>query len=282
MSEEHGHGHHEHHSHGKNETVTFKKETLWKAGTFIFAALFVITLLMNGGVDLGNIGSEGGNGEGDAPAPTVPPKTENIKITLDDSDPVLGDKNADITVVEFSDFQCPFCQRAADGAVAEFKQSDYFKNGDVNFVFKHLPLDNTCNSGMSRQLHPNACKSAEASICAQKQGKFWEYHDVLFANQGALDVSSLKSYASQIGLDTSKFNSCLDKGDSLGKITNDLKQATDAGGSGTPYFVVYNKKTKKGEGAISGACPYSTFSTVFDAIKDGKKWSVQNCAPTVY
>jgi protein-disulfide isomerase len=273
MSEEHGHGHHEHHghehhkhdedhghhkhhSHGKDETVTFKKETLWKAGTFIFAALFVITLLMNGGIDFDSIGRGSGNGGGNAPAPTVPPTTGNIKITLDDSDPILGDNGADITIVEFSDFQCPFCQRAADGAVAEFKQSDYFKKGDVKLTFKHFPLSS---------IHPQAQKAAEASECANRQDKFWEMHDIIFANQRTLDVVSLKSYAGQIGLDTGKFNKCLDGNEAADKVASDLKQATDAGGRGTPYFVLINKDGDTA--AVSGAQPWVNFEAAIKSLQ---------------
>ena len=269
MSEEHGHSHHGHHghehhsngghnSHRDNETVTIKKETMWKAGTFIFAALFVITLLMNGGIDFGSVGS-GTNNNAGAVAPTaVPPTTGNVKITLDDTDPVLGDSGADITIVEFSDFQCPFCERAANGAVAEFKQSNYFKDGEVKLVYKHFPLSS---------IHPQAQKAAEASECARRQGndKFWEMHDVIFANQRTLDTNSLKGYATDIGLDTGKFNSCLDGNEAAAKVSSDLKQSTDAGGRGTPYFVLINKD---GDTAVvSGAQPWVNFEAAIKSLQ---------------
>ncbi|MAH07714.1 hypothetical protein CMI38_05710 [Candidatus Pacearchaeota archaeon] len=274
MSEEHGHGHHEHHghdehhghreqghshehhSHEEDKTLKIKEKTLWKAGTFVFAALFVITLLMNGGIDLGNIGSGGSNGGGNAPAPTVPSVTGNIVIELEDSDPVLGDSGAEITIVEFSDFQCPFCQRAADGAVAEFKQSDYFKKGDVKLIFKHFPLSS---------IHPFAQKAAEASECANRQDKFWEMHDIIFANQRSLDDASLKNYAGQIGLDTGKFNKCLDGNEAADKVASDLKQATDAGGRGTPYFVLINKDGDTA--AVSGAQPWVNFEAAIKSLQ---------------
>ena len=262
--EHQGHSHESHSNdhghHSKNETVTIKKETLWKAGTFIFAALFIITLLGNGGFGSIDLGGSGGsdNGVGNAPAPTVPPTTGNIKVTIDDTDPVLGDKKAEITIVEFSDFQCPFCQRAADGAVADFKNSDYFKDGDVNLVFKHFPLNS---------IHPQAQKAAEASECARLQGddKFWEMHDIIFANQRQLDVASLKSYAGQIGLDTGKFNKCLDGNEAADKVASDLKQATDAGGRGTPYFVLINKDGDTA--AVSGAQPWVNFEAAIKSLQ---------------
>lgn len=102
---------------------------------------------------------------------------EGLNANLDSSYPVLGDKNAGITVLEFSDFQCPFCSRANSGVVAGLKSSDMFKNGEVNLAFIHFPLES---------IHPAARPAAIASYCAQKQGKFWEYHDLIFANQGKL------------------------------------------------------------------------------------------------
>src|SRR3989344_4720461 len=194
----------EEHKHGHGETITIKRETLWKAGTFIFAALFVLSLIVNGGLDLSNLGSNTNNNVGNVAAPTAQPTAGNIQVKIDNTDPVLGDKNAEITIVEFSDFQCPFCARAYSDAIAQFEQSDYFKNGDVNLVYKHFPLNS---------IHPQAQKAAEAAECANKQGKFWEYHNMLFENQQALDIASLKSYASEVGLDTAKFNSCLDNGE---------------------------------------------------------------------
>jgi|SRR3989344_4469804 len=247
----------EEHKHGHGETITIKRETLWKAGTFIFAALFVLSLIVNGGLDLSNLGSNTNNNVGNVAAPTAQPTAGNIQVKIDNTDPVLGDKNAEITIVEFSDFQCPFCQRVADDAIAQFKQSDYFKNGDVNLVYKHFPLTS---------IHPHAQKAAEASECARRQNndKFWQYHDVLFANQGALDVASLKSYASQVGLNTAQFNKCLDNNEAASKVSNDLKQSSDAGAQGTPYFVLINKDGKTT--SISGAQPWVNFEAAIKSL----------------
>lgn len=233
----------------KKETFEIKKETLWKVATVVFAALWLFSLYSNGSFDFGGNDIKQVN-------PTVQnPTVENIQVKIDSSDPVLGDKNAEISIVEFSDFQCPFCARAADGAVAEFKKSSYFKDGKVNLVYKHFPLSS---------IHPYAQKAAEASACAQDQGKFWEMHDIIFANQQSLDVASLKKYAGQIGLNKAQFDSCLDDGKKASKVSNDLKQATSAGGQGTPYFVLINKDGETT--AISGAQPWANFEAAINSL----------------
>ncbi len=235
-----------------SEQITIKKETIWKITTFIFAALWLYGIYAGGAADV----VPSGNNPTAVPPTVQNPPTSNIKITLDDTDPVLGDKDAEITIVEFSDFECPFCQRAANGAIAEFKQSSYFKNGEVNLVYKHLPLNS---------IHPNAQKAAEASACAHDQGKFWEMHDIIFANMRQLDVASLKAYAGQIGLNQAQFDSCLDGGDKAGKVNSDLQQATEAGGRGTPYFVLINKDGETT--SVSGAQPWVNFEAAIKSLQ---------------
>lgn len=239
-----------------SEHIEIKKETLWKVATFVFAGLFLLTLFLGGS----NSGPGSGGGSGDSgnqiPPTVISPPTSNVQVKIDDTDPILGDRDAEISIVEFSDFQCPFCARAHTGALAEFKNSDYLKNGDVNLVYKHFPLSS---------IHPQAQKAAEASECANRQGKFWEYHDMIFANQGSMDITTLKSHASQIGLDTGKFNSCLDGNEAAGKVADDLKQSTDAGGRGTPYFVLINKEGKTV--VVSGAQPWPNFEAAIKSLQ---------------
>ena len=176
---------------------------------------------------------------------------------IEDNDPVLGDPNAGITILEFSDFQCPFCARAFEGAVADFKASSYFANGEVNLIYKQFPLNS---------IHPQAQKAAEASLCADAQGKFWEYHDTLFTNQQALDTTSLKAYAQQLGLNTGEFNSCLDSGDSASEVSKETAQATAAGGRGTPFFIIVN--TESGDAtSISGAYPWSQLEAAISSVQ---------------
>jgi protein-disulfide isomerase len=235
-------------------TVTFKKTTLWKVGTFVFAALFILSFL--GGFD--GFRDGGGTGTGSAVAPTNPiAPTANVKVQIEDNDPVLGELDAGITIVEFSDFQCPFCERAYSGAVADLKNSDEFKNGDVNLIYKHFPLNS---------IHPQAQKAAEAAECANRQGEFWAYHDTLFTNQNALDIASLKSYAGQVGLDTNAFNACLDGDDARSEVNKETAQATAAGGRGTPYFVIINNDN--GDTVpVSGAVPWANFQSAISSVQ---------------
>ena len=171
-------------------------------------------------------------------------------------DHIRGNKNAKIVLMEYSDFQCPYCARAFQGSVTEFKSSDYFKNGEVNLVFKHFPLNS---------IHPFAQKAAEAAECANKQGKFWEYHDILFANQNALDTTSLKAYASQVGLSTGTFNSCLDGDEAKSEVVKETSQATAAGGRGTPYFVIINNDNGNTQ-AVSGAVPFAQIEAAIKSV----------------
>ena len=170
---------------------------------------------------------------------------------------IKGDPNAPSTIIEFSDFQCPYCARAFEGAVTDFKNSDYFKNGQVNLIYKQFPLNS---------IHPYAQKAGEASLCAQEQGKFWEYHDTLFTNQAALAIADLKQYATQLGLNTAQFNSCLDDSKYKTEVSKESAQAQSAGGSGTPFFVIVNTETGKAT-AISGAYPWAQFEAAIQGIQ---------------
>lgn len=159
------------------------------------------------------------------------------------TDHVRGSDNASVTLIEYSDFQCPFCARV---------QSTYDKileeyPDQVKLIYRHFPLS----------FHQNAKKAAEAAECAGDQNKFWEMHDTLFANQNNLDVDSLKDFAKELNLNTSTFNGCLDSGQYEQRIQSDLAEGTKDGVSGTPATFV------NGE-LISGAQPYDVFKTAID------------------
>ncbi|HLC67299.1 MAG TPA: DsbA family protein [archaeon] len=152
---------------------------------------------------------------------------------------VAGSDNATVTILEYSDFQCPFCGQAEP----TIKQIlDKYPN-DVRVIYKHFPLS---------QIHPYSEKAAEAAECAADQGKFWEMHDIMFANQNNLYTNSLKQYAKDIGLNTDDFNSCLDSGAMKPRVDNDLRDGGEAGVRGTPAFFVNGR-------LISGAQPFSVF-----------------------
>ena len=234
----------------QEKAITIKKSDLWKYSTFLLIAIVVVGgffILKGDGPTTGSATDTGTDNQ----------KPINAKALIEENDPVLGSADAGITVLEFSDFQCPFCERAQSGAVTDLQNSDYFKNGEVNLIYKQFPLNS---------IHPYAQKAAEASLCADEQGKFWEYHNMMFENQAKLDVASLKSYATTLGLNANQFNTCLDNGKSASEVSKETAQATSAGGQGTPFFVFAD--TKSGVSTvISGAYPWSQFETAIASIK---------------
>jgi protein-disulfide isomerase len=158
--------------------------------------------------------------------------------------PSRGPEGAKVTIVEFSDFQCPFCSRAHD--TVEEVMSTYA--GKVRLVFRHFPLE----------FHAQAPKAAEAAMCANEQSKFWEYHDILFKNQQKLQVEDLKAHAQSLGLDATKFNECLDSGRMAAIVKTDTEAGHKAGVSGTPAFFINGQ-------VLSGAQPLEEFKKVIDA-----------------
>lgn len=174
--------------------------------------------------------------------PQIVPKVE---VSVDD-DPVKGSEDASVTIIEFSDFQCPFCGRFYTQALPQIEKN-YIETGKVKLVYRDYPLG----------FHENAQKAAEASECADEQGKFWEYHDKLFENQGALDVDSLKQYADDLGLDTAEFNGCLDSDKMASEVQADFNDGRSYGVSGTPTFFVNGFK-------LVGAQPYSAFEQAIE------------------
>ncbi|OGY42874.1 MAG: hypothetical protein A2729_03090 [Candidatus Buchananbacteria bacterium RIFCSPHIGHO2_01_FULL_39_14] len=181
------------------------------------------------------------------PAPTPEPGGDFSKVpAVTNNDHIRGDKNAKITMIEYSDFQCPFCQRHAPTMAKVLE--DY--QGKVRLVYRHFPLTS---------IHPQAQKSAEASECASEQGKFWEYHDLLFANQSALDITSLKSYAKQLSLNQGQFDQCLDSGKYTAKVNKGSAEAQASGITGTPGTWV-------GDQLVKGAYPYDTFKQIIDGL----------------
>ncbi len=153
-------------------------------------------------------------------AKNQPLNAEKIaKISTADA-PAFGPAGAKVTIVEFSDFECPFCSRAADAAHAiKAKYSD-----KVRFVFRQFPLP----------FHPNAHVAAEASLAANAQGKFWEFHDKMFANQKALDRPSLEGFAKEVGLDVSKFKQALDQKTYAATVDAEMKLGEEVAVDGTP------------------------------------------------
>ena len=168
--------------------------------------------------------------------------------------PAKGPADAPVTIVEFSDFQCPFCKQV----VPTLHQITQKYGDQVRLVFRQFPLTS---------IHPFAQKAAEAALCANEQGKFWEMHDAMFGDQSKLEVSALKVTASNLGVDKAKFDECLDSGRFAQRVKDDEKAGTLVGVSGTPALFINGR-------ALSGAQPYDAVTQVIDEelakAKNGK------------
>lgn len=152
--------------------------------------------------------------------------------------PVRGNPDSSIEIVEFSDLQCPSCKAAhpiVKQVLTEF-------GDDVHVVYNHFPLGKACNPSLSRNIHVDACKAAEAVECANDQGKFWEYIDVLFFHQNDLSKNSLKQYAVDMELDSETFNDCLDSGTKKKYVVEDVEQGQRMNVQGTPTFFINGKR----------------------------------------
>jgi protein-disulfide isomerase len=172
-----------------------------------------------------------------------PPPVVRVQVSTDGA-PIRGTADAPVTLVEFSDFHCPFCKRVQPTLTKVLEKYP----GKVRLLFRHLPLDG---------LHPQARNAAEASWCAQDQGKFWEYHDLLFANAPKAGEDDLKHYAGQIDLDVNMFESCLSQNTHRDSIQRDIDEVTKLGMSGTPAFFINGRP-------LSGAQPLEKFVQVID------------------
>lgn len=175
---------------------------------------------------------------------TLPyPELPVVQVSADD-DPRLGPDQSPVTIIEWSDFQCPYCKRNGE-TLKQVKD----KYGDkVSIVFRDFPLP----------FHDKAPKAAQAGECAHEQGKFWEMHDKLFGNQGALDVDGLKTAAAELGLDTAKFAACIDGDKYKAEIDKDTAEGKVAGVTGTPASFINGKM-------VSGALPIETYSAIIDS-----------------
>jgi protein-disulfide isomerase len=179
-----------------------------------------------------------------APAQAGKPSSAPVqKIEIPSDSPMRGSKTAKVTIVEWSDFQCPFCSRGM--ATVKKIEEAYGKN--VRVVFRHQPLP----------MHGNAKLAAEASMAAHEQGKFWEYHDKLFANQTALERPSLERYAGEVSLDMTRFKAALDSGRFRSKVESDAQAGLAVGASGTPAFFINGRE-------LIGAQPFEKFKEIID------------------
>jgi protein-disulfide isomerase len=158
--------------------------------------------------------------------------------------PARGPESAPVTIVEFSDFECPYCSRV----IPTLEQVVETYGDRVRLVFRQFPLNN---------IHPNAQKAAEASLCANDQGKFWEMHDLMFKEQRSLELEQLKEKAARLELDVEAFNDCIDSSKYADAIMSDLEAGSQVGVSGTPALFINGR-------FLSGAQPFEQLAIVID------------------
>ncbi|MEK6850254.1 MAG: DsbA family protein [Nanoarchaeota archaeon] len=245
--------------HKDEDVIRIKKDSLWKYSTFLLLALLIFGAFLF----FGKSNAESSNG-----VPTQIPSQGNqlpsqntiAEVSADD-DAVLGDKNAPVTIIEFSDYQCPFCRKFWTDTLPSIKK-DYIDIGKVKFIYRDFPLG----------FHPNAEPAAEAAECAREVGKgdvaYFKMHDKIFEEQNKLDGGTvrstvfdgwdkevLKKWAKDLGYD---IGNCLDSGKYASEVQKDESDGQAAGVQGTPGFFINGKP-------LSGAQPYSAFKQVIDA-----------------
>lgn len=187
---------------------------------------------------------------GEAATPTP---ASDLKVNLENV-PMLGEATASVTVVEFSDFQCPYCEQFFTLTLPQIKQA-YMDTGQVKYYFKNFPLTG---------LHKNAALAAAAALCAQDQEAFWAYHDQLFAKQSewaeqASPAASFRKYAGSVGLKAKDFADCLDSGKYAGRVSAEVSEGQTLGVTGTPSFVINGR-------LLVGAYPFAEFKKIIEPL----------------
>ena len=226
------------------DSITVKKEDLWKYSTFFLVAILIIGAV----VFFTRDGGSGTTGQAVAVGNNnVPSVGAKVQVSADD-DPMIGDKNAKVTIIEFSDYQCPFCGRFWSATMPQI-QKEYIDTGKVKLVFRDFPLES---------IHANAMPAAIAGECVKEKGgdkAYFKMHDKMFENQATLSDANLKAWAKELGYN---IDSCLDSKKYLNEVKKDIADGSAAGVQGTPAFFVNGQ-------LISGAQPFSAFKTVIDS-----------------
>ena len=189
-------------------------------------------------------------------SPVMP--NRKVKVNIG-GDPSLGSSKAKLVLVEFSDYECPFCARFYSQTLPVIKK-EYIDTGKLRFVYKDFPLP----------FHKNAMKAASAAFCAGKQGKYFEMHNLLFENQRNLD--DVENFAKKIGLNMKKFRACMNDSATKKAVEGDIAQGRSIGVGGTPTFVLgrlVDGNTVEGE-VIAGAVPFEVFRNRIEALLQGE------------
>ncbi|MBW2998928.1 DsbA family protein [Candidatus Woesearchaeota archaeon] len=224
----------------------YKSTCFWKIVSLVLLILLLAAIYTKGFTfENGDLDMVPENGLEEHDLSIVPDK--NNIVSLIENDAIKGSEEATITIVEWSDFECPFCERFYSGTFQQIKE-EYIDTGKVNFVFRDFPLS----------FHKYAQKSSEAAECAGEQGKYYEMHDLLFEKGVKGGESSYKQFAIDIGLNSEQFDACLDSGRTAEEVKKDMADGQAVGVRGTPAFYI------NGE-FISGAQPFEKFKEIIDA-----------------
>lgn len=243
-------------------------------GSILLASMIISTAILVSGGTLklkGNTIQKTNNAAVQAAQPSQAPAQIQVVAQPDPSkpvkvsiagDPILGDKNAKLTLVEFSDYECPFCKKTFTELLPDLKKN-YIDTGKVRLIYKNLPLS----------FHQNAAKEAEAALCAQDQGgdiAYYKYHDQIFTKTTSggtgIALDQLPILAKTIGLNVTQFKKCLDSGKTKTQVDKDLAEAQKVGANGTPtWFLGKTAGADSVEGVIMvGAQPFNVFKTAID------------------
>lgn len=234
-------------SNNSSDTITIKKETMWKYSTFILAGILIvwIVLTFTGGdktlTPTGQVINE--------PQQQVPSEPDKANVNIENY-PSKGKSNAPVTIVEYSDYECPFCGRFYSQTLPLI-QREYVDSGKVKLVFKDFPLG----------FHQYAQKAAEAAHCVKEQkgdDGYWKMHDKLFENQQSLSIENIKQWAKELGVNVRDFNSCLDSGKMATTVQKAMREGQQDGVQGTPAFFINGK-------LLSGAQPFENFRQIIEA-----------------
>ena len=238
----------------KEETVIIiNKITLWKWFSGILGMLLILSIFTSGF----GLSSDSPTkaavvaptpSKAAQPTPSIPSARVTDMETLADDNPFLGEKDALVTIIEFSDYECPFCERFYKQTLPSIK-STYIETGKVKFVYRDFPLG----------FHSQAEPAAIAANCAGEQEKYFQFHDKIFDNGGAGGKSNAdyKKWAQEIGLDVPKWEKCTNDPAQKQEIQKDIDDGSAAGISGTPGFIINGK-------LLSGAQPFSAFQQVIE------------------
>jgi len=242
------HVHHPtHHVEKKKSWDSFQKFMAVAAVVQVLLLVFIIYKIGS----FGAVAVDNGEPAAVAPTPSAVPSAPTLNlVALEEEDDVKGDSDAPVTIVEFSDYECPFCGRYVSETYPQILKN-YIETGKVKYIFRDFPLS----------FHPQAQKAAEAAECAGEQGKYFEMHDLLFGSGVGGGVASFKQYAADLGLNTVEFNDCLDSGEMAAEVQKDFNDGRVFGVQGTPAFFINGK-------LLTGAQPFEVFQQVIEQELD--------------